>query len=118
MRISKIANLSDNIALRLAAPSVRIVAPIPGRHAVGIEVPNNTRETVWFREVGRVQWRHVESASLEPRSARASDGDTYRSLHLVLNLRTQDEWVLEVEGMEHARRNRPLAHSARDQVRH
>ncbi len=36
VRVSKIANLADNIALRLAAPSVRIVAPIPGRHAVGI----------------------------------------------------------------------------------
>ncbi|MBE3064824.1 MAG: hypothetical protein IMZ69_07375, partial [Spirochaetes bacterium] len=46
VRISKIANLSDNIALRLAAPSVRIVAPIPGRHAVGIEVPNRKRAIV------------------------------------------------------------------------
>ena len=44
--VSKIANLSDNIALRLAAPSVRIVAPIPGRHAVGIEVPNRVRSIV------------------------------------------------------------------------
>src|SRR5208337_4536166 len=50
VRISKIANLSDNIALRLAAPSVRIVAPIPGRHAVGIEVPNRKRAIVSFRE--------------------------------------------------------------------
>ncbi len=51
VRISKIANLSDNIALRLAAPSVRIVAPIPGRHAVGIEVPNRKRAIVSFREM-------------------------------------------------------------------
>jgi DNA segregation ATPase FtsK/SpoIIIE, S-DNA-T family len=51
VRISKIANLADNIALRLAAPSVRIVAPIPGRHAVGIEVPNKTRAVVSFREM-------------------------------------------------------------------
>ena len=51
VRISKIANLSDNIALRLAAPSVRIVAPIPGRHAVGIEVPNRVRSIVSFKEI-------------------------------------------------------------------
>jgi DNA segregation ATPase FtsK/SpoIIIE, S-DNA-T family len=51
VRISKIANLSDNIALRLAAPSVRIVAPIPGKHAVGIEVPNRKRAIVSFKEM-------------------------------------------------------------------
>jgi S-DNA-T family DNA segregation ATPase FtsK/SpoIIIE len=51
VRVSKIANLADNIALRLAAPSVRIVAPIPGRHAVGIEVPNRVRAIVSFREM-------------------------------------------------------------------
>ena len=51
VRVSKIANLSDNIALRLAAPSVRIVAPIPGRHAVGIEVPNKVRSIVSFKEM-------------------------------------------------------------------
>jgi len=51
VRLSKIANLSDNIALRLAASSVRIVAPIPGKHAVGIEVPNERRAIVSFKEI-------------------------------------------------------------------
>jgi len=51
VRVSKIANLADNIALRLAAPSVRIVAPIPGKGAVGIEVPNRERAIVSFREM-------------------------------------------------------------------
>ncbi|MCX7028094.1 MAG: DNA translocase FtsK [Spirochaetes bacterium] len=51
VKISKITNLSDNIALRLAASSVRIVAPIPGKHAVGIEVPNERRAIVSLREV-------------------------------------------------------------------
>ena len=51
VRVSKISNLADNIALRLAAPSVRIVAPIPGRHAVGIEVPNRVRAIVSFKEM-------------------------------------------------------------------
>jgi S-DNA-T family DNA segregation ATPase FtsK/SpoIIIE len=51
VRLSKIANLCDNIALRLAASSVRIVAPIPGKHAVGIEVPNERRAIVSFKEI-------------------------------------------------------------------
>ena len=51
VRLSKIANLADNIALRLAASSVRIVAPIPGKHAVGIEVPNEKRSIVSLREI-------------------------------------------------------------------
>ncbi len=51
VRLSKIANLADNIALRLAASSVRIVAPIPGKHAVGIEVPNDKRAIVSLREI-------------------------------------------------------------------
>lgn len=51
VKISKITNLSDNIALRLAASSVRIVAPIPGKHAVGIEVPNEKRAIVSLREI-------------------------------------------------------------------
>jgi len=51
VKLSKIVGLADNIALRLAASSVRIVAPIPGRHAVGIEVPNAKRNIVSFREI-------------------------------------------------------------------
>ncbi len=51
VKLSKIVNLSDNIALRLAASSVRIVAPIPGKHAVGIEVPNKKRSIVSFKEM-------------------------------------------------------------------
>ncbi len=51
VRLSKIVNLQDNIALRLAASSVRIVAPIPGKRAVGIEVPNRNRSIVSFREI-------------------------------------------------------------------
>ena len=51
VKISRIVNLADNIALRLAASRVRIVAPIPGKHAVGIEVPNRERAIVSFREI-------------------------------------------------------------------
>ena len=51
VKISRIVNLADNIALRLAASRVRIVAPIPGKQAVGIEVPNRERAIVSFREM-------------------------------------------------------------------
>lgn len=51
VRVSKIANLADDIALNLAAETIRIEAPIPGKQAVGIEVPNNEREAVHLREV-------------------------------------------------------------------
>ena len=51
VKLSKIVGLQDNIALRLAASSVRIVAPIPGKHAVGIEVPNAKRNIVSFKEI-------------------------------------------------------------------
>ncbi|MCQ2610808.1 MAG: DUF87 domain-containing protein [Treponema sp.] len=51
VKLSKIVALQDNIALRLAASSVRIVAPIPGKRAVGIEIPNAKRAIVSFREM-------------------------------------------------------------------
>lgn len=51
VKISRITNLSDDIALNLAASGVRIEAPIPNKAAVGIEVPNKKRETVTLREV-------------------------------------------------------------------
>jgi S-DNA-T family DNA segregation ATPase FtsK/SpoIIIE len=51
IKLSKITSLEDNIALRLAAASMRIVAPIPGKEAVGIEVPNKKRVMVGFREI-------------------------------------------------------------------
>ena len=51
VRVSKIANLADDIALNLAAETIRIEAPIPGKQAVGIEVPNKEKEMVGLREV-------------------------------------------------------------------
>ena len=51
VKVSKIVNLADDIALNLAAPNIRIEAPIPGKAAVGIEVANATSEMVYLREV-------------------------------------------------------------------
>jgi len=50
-KVSRIVNLADDLALALKAISLRIVAPLPGKSVVGIEVPNRSRETVSLREV-------------------------------------------------------------------
>jgi S-DNA-T family DNA segregation ATPase FtsK/SpoIIIE len=51
VRISRIKNLEDDIALSLAALGIRIIAPIPGRGTIGIEVPNKNKQVVSLREV-------------------------------------------------------------------
>lgn len=51
VKINKIVNLSDDLALALKAMSVRIIAPIPGKAVIGIELPNIHRETVAFKEI-------------------------------------------------------------------
>ena len=58
VRVSKIANLADDIALNLAAESIRIEAPIPGKQAVGIEIPNKENEVVHLRDI-------IESSKFE-----------------------------------------------------
>ncbi|MEZ4357212.1 MAG: DNA translocase FtsK 4TM domain-containing protein [Eubacteriales bacterium] len=51
IKVSRIVNLADDIALNLAAPRVRIEAPIPGKSAVGIEVPNSKTDMVYIKEL-------------------------------------------------------------------
>jgi S-DNA-T family DNA segregation ATPase FtsK/SpoIIIE len=51
VKVNSISNLSDDLALALSAKSIRIVAPIPGRDVVGIEVPNKHRESVLLKEI-------------------------------------------------------------------
>lgn len=51
IKISKVAGLSDDLALALRASTIRIVAPIPGKAAIGIEIPNNQREPVFLKEI-------------------------------------------------------------------
>ena len=65
VRVSKIANLSDDIALNLAAESIRIEAPIPGKQAVGIEIPNKEKESVPLRDV-------IESEEFENNKSKLS----------------------------------------------
>ena len=65
VRVSKIAKLSDDIALNLAAESIRIEAPIPGKQAVGIEIPNVEKEVVHLRDI-------IESNSFESSKSKLS----------------------------------------------
>ncbi|MFH1060518.1 MAG: DNA translocase FtsK 4TM domain-containing protein [Pseudomonadota bacterium] len=51
VKISKVAGLADDLALNLRAHSIRIVAPIPGKAVIGIEIPSALRETVYLREL-------------------------------------------------------------------
>lgn len=51
VKINKIVNLTDDLSLALRASSIRIVAPIPGKAVIGIEIPNTDRETVRFKEL-------------------------------------------------------------------
>jgi S-DNA-T family DNA segregation ATPase FtsK/SpoIIIE len=62
VKVRQIANLSNDLALAMRAASIRIVAPIPGRGAVGVEVPNPTSEIVAFREL-------IESSEFKTRVA-------------------------------------------------
>ena len=51
VKVNKIAGLSDDLTMALSALSIRIVAPIPGRGVVGIEIPNKERETVYLKDI-------------------------------------------------------------------
>ena len=51
VKVSKIVNLSDDLAMTLASSDIRIEAPIPGKSVVGIEVPNDNKEEVFFKEI-------------------------------------------------------------------
>ena len=51
LRLQKITALADDLAIAMRVPSVRIVAPIPGKNSVGVEVPNETRQVVCLRQV-------------------------------------------------------------------
>ncbi len=61
LRVSRIMSLADDLAIALAVPSVRIVAPIPGKTTVGIEVPNDHRAVVRLGDViDRRRWQNSE----------------------------------------------------------
>jgi len=51
VKVNRIANLSDDLAMAMRATSIRIVAPIPGKAAVGIEIPNKSRRNIYLKEI-------------------------------------------------------------------
>ncbi len=65
VKVNKIVNLQDDLSMALRAVSIRIVAPIPGKSVVGIEIPNNNREIVYMRDI-------IESESFQKSSSRLS----------------------------------------------
>lgn len=64
VKVSSISNLSDDLTLALSAKSIRIVAPIPGRDVVGIEVPNKNRESVLLKEILGSETFHSRNHSI------------------------------------------------------
>ncbi len=64
IKISKVASLADDLALTLRASSIRIVAPIPGKAAIGIEIPNNQREMVYLKQILSSSAYHESSFKL------------------------------------------------------
>lgn len=61
VKVSRIKSLEDDLAMALAAPSVRMMAPIPGKSAIGVEIPNRDRELVRLREIiGTAKFRDTD----------------------------------------------------------
>ncbi|MGE4552557.1 MAG: DNA translocase FtsK 4TM domain-containing protein [Desulfovibrionaceae bacterium] len=89
VKISRIAALSDDIALALKALSVRVVAPIPGKDTVGVEIPNRDRQTVYLREIVESQAFTSSGAALtvalgKDISGRPQVADLARMPHLLM----------------------------------
>lgn len=64
IKVSRIASLSDDLSMALQSLSIRIVAPIPGKGVVGIEIPNRERETVFLREIFSGEEFHASKCKL------------------------------------------------------
>lgn len=77
VRISKIRNLEDDIALNLAALGIRIIAPIPGKGTIGIEVPNSNREIVSLRSVFSTEKFLTSGAELPIAVGRTISNEVY-----------------------------------------
>lgn len=89
VKVSKITNLSDDIALNLAAAGVRIEAPIPGKAAIGIEIPNTNEDIVSLREI--IESREFKNAKSRLAFAVGKDiagnviiGDIAKMPHMII----------------------------------
>ncbi len=85
VRVSRITNLNDDIALALASPGVRIFAPIPGTNHVGIEIPNKARQTVLLSDVlGDAKEGPLQIAIGKDVEGRSIISDLARMPHLLI----------------------------------
>lgn len=76
VKVSKIAGLSDDIAMAMTARSVRIIAPIPGKGVVGIELPNENRESVFLKELIAHDRFHKSKSLLTLALGKDTEGET------------------------------------------
>jgi DNA segregation ATPase FtsK/SpoIIIE, S-DNA-T family len=89
IKVSRIAGLSDDLSMALQALSIRIVAPIPGKGVVGIEIPNRNRETVFLREIFNCEDFHKHKMKLPMALGKDTAGlpvvtDLARAPHLLV----------------------------------
>ncbi len=77
VKVKNILNLTDDLKLAMKAVSIRIIAPIPGRAAVGIEIPNPRRQTVYLREVLQSPLFQNSRSSLTMGMGKTTSGDPY-----------------------------------------
>ena len=77
VKINKVANLSDDLALALGCGSVRVIAPIPGKSVIGIEVPSKHRETVYIRELFDSKLFRTASNKIPIAVGKDIEGDSY-----------------------------------------
>ena len=77
IKVSRISNLEDDLAMALSAVSIRIIAPIPGKSVVGIEVPNKVRQTVYLKEIIESQVFEGASSYLTLALGKTISGDPF-----------------------------------------
>ncbi len=83
VQVKKVANMGDDIAYALAAPDVRIVAPIPGKSAIGVEVPNRQRDLITLGDI-----RRSNEAAADPHPMTVAVGVDIAGAPAMVNLTT------------------------------
>ena len=100
IRLSRLLNLSDDIALALAAPGVRIFAPVPGTNYVGIEVPNKKRQPVYLGDIlPQLKGGPLEVVIGEDVEGNAITGDLAKMPHLLIAGTTGSGKSVSINGM-------------------
>ena len=100
IRLSRLINLSDDIALALASPGVRIFAPVPGTNYVGIEVPNKKRQPVYLGDIlPKLKGGPLEIVIGEDVEGNAITGDLAKMPHLLIAGTTGSGKSVSINGM-------------------